>query len=452
LIKVMKFGGTSLGSSDALKRVVEIVRSDPADKVIVVSAMSGVTNSLIAWLEQGQPGVTEMIEDLRRKHLETVSPLIDGMLLREYEERIDESLDHLHEIMEHVIDRETEEVIKDTISSWGERLSSLSLTYLLRGAGIQAVCLTAEDAGIVARGTPGFGTADLEETAVNLRKRMVPLLREGRTPVITGYYGCDAAGRPHTFGRGGSDYSASVIAYGLDADVLEIWTDVDGFMTSDPRIVRDARTISEMDYGEAAELAYFGAKVLHPRTMEPVRKKGIRVVVKNTFNPGGSGTTIGNLRKAGRSLLRSVAVRTDLSIVKIYSSEIVYDPGLVCKIITAISGNGVTTYAISTSLSTLAIVIPAEAAKEAVASLEALSESKIEEVKVRDDVSLICAVGDNMLETSGVAASVFNAVDAAGANLELISEGASDVALNFVVPSQTAPNVVKKLHDMFIGD
>lgn len=453
MIKVMKFGGTSMGSVDSLERVLSIVGQGSEKRALVVSAMSGVTNSLIEWIEERKPSVEEVLNSLRERHLDTVEDLVgDNPLLESYVQALDSELDRLRELMDHMRDQETEPIIRDAISSWGERLSSLNVAYLLKSRGFDAVPLSAEEAGIVAKGSPGFATADLEETSLNLKDNVVPLLDQGKIPVITGYYGCDDKGRPHTFGRGGSDYSASVVSYGLDPDLLEIWTDVDGFMTSDPTIVSGARTISEMDYGEAAELAYFGARVLHARTIDPVRRKNITVIIKNTFNPEGEGTQIRELRSPGHSLLRSVALRRDLSIVKVYSSEIVYDPGLVCKIITSISGNGITTYAISTSLSTLAVAIPSKAVEDAVASLNALKETKIEDIKVKSGMSLICAVGDEMLETSGVAASVFNAVEMAGANLELISEGASDVALNFVVPNYTADGVVKKLHEMFIGD
>jgi len=166
-------------------------------------------------------------------------------------------------------------MLHDTISSWGERLSSLMLASLLKANGVDALAMTSEEAGIVAIGTQGNGTADLEATTRNFKRSVRPQMDAGKTVVLTGFYGADSEGRPLTFGRGGSDYSGSVVGYALDADVVEIWTDVNGFMTADPRVVPSARTIREMDYGEAAELAFFGAKVLHPRTIEPARKKKI---------------------------------------------------------------------------------------------------------------------------------------------------------------------------------
>lgn len=311
--------------------------------------------------------------------------------------------------------------------------------------------MSSEEAGIVADGFPGNGSANLEATFNNLKRNVVPLIEAGRTVVLTGYYGCDHDGRPMTFGRGGSDYSGSVVAYAVNADCCEIWTDVNGFMTADPRAIQAARTIVEMDYGEAAELAYFGAKVLHPRTIEPVRKKNIPLLVKNTFNPGNKGTLIHCLRKNGNDLLRSVAAKGDLSIVKIYSSELVYQPGLISRLVSSISDAATSTYAVSTSLSTLAVVIPSSSVEEALRRINSLKESQIEKMTVKSNVSLICCVGNNMINTSGVAAKVFAVVADAGANIEMISEGASDVALNFVVPSDKAVDAIRNIHKTFIG-
>jgi len=447
----MKFGGTSVGSREAMERVANIVSMDPSKKVVVVSAMSGVTNMLIAWMMDKTATSGKLAKDLREKHMTAVKGHLPNNYVISYSSQLDAKIQGLTERLEKYR-RNPDPVLQDTIASWGERLSSLTMAFLLRGKGLDAVSMSSEEAGIVANGPPGNGSADLEATSKNLKHRLLPLIESGKVPVLTGYYGCEANLKPLTFGRGGSDYSASVIAYGLDVDCLEIWTDVDGFMSADPRIVKSARTIKEMDYGEAGELAYFGARVLHPRSIEPVRRKHIKTLVKNTFNPEGTGTTIHNLRSHGKDLLRSVAMKSDLSIVKIYSSEIVYYPRFVSILLNSISDNGVNTYAISTSLSTLAVVIPSSDVQQVLKRINEAGGNRIEKLMVKDKVSLICAVGDNMIDVRGVAAKIFSAVDQAEANVELISEGASDIALNFVVPTDRAVEVVKKLHESFIGD
>lgn len=450
MIKVMKFGGTSVGSVDALRRAASVIQDGDSKKVVVVSAMSGVTNSLIACIKD-RPPVGEFVSQIRDKYAACAQALLSPEQFGPFARDLDASLVRLKETLEARRMVDSDPALDDVISSWGERLSTIIVSAVLRDMGLRSIAMSAEEAGIVAEGCPGNGSAVLDATHANLHRVLLPLLEEGVIPVVTGYYGCDAQGRPITFGRGGSDYSGSVVAYGLDANCYEIWTDVNGFMTADPRAVPEARSIKEMDYSEAAELAYFGAKVLHPRTIEPVRRKGIPLVVKNTFNPSAPGTLIRSQRSNEADILRSVAAKGDLSIIKIYSSEIVYNPGLISRLVGSISEAAVNTYAVSTSLSTLAVVVPSSALDEVTRRLKALDEPQIEKMKVKGNVSLICCVGDNMINTSGVAAKVFATVAESGANVEMISEGASDVALNFVVPADKAAEVVKDIHRTFIG-
>lgn len=450
MIKVLKFGGTSVGSVDAMERTATIIQNDPAKKVVVVSAMSGVTNTLIACIRE-RPPTEEFIDTLRNKYASCAKVVMPQDTYEVYIRSLDASLDGLRQAINARRNVQDDPVLDDTISSWGERLSAITLAFTLRARDLDAVALTSEEAGLVAEGSPGNGSANLEASARNMRRIVLPLLDQGKTIILTGFYGCDDRGRPLTFGRGGSDYSGSVVAYAIDANCSENWTDVNGFMTADPRAVTKAKPIDEMDYSEAAELAYFGAKVLHPRTIEPVRRKNIPLVVKNTFNPQARGTLIRSQKSNGGDLLRSVAVKTDLSIVKVYSSEIVYQPGLISRLVGSISDAAVSTYAVSTSLSTLAVVVPTPSVDVVLKRIESLHEQQIEKLTVKGNVSLICCVGDNMINMPGVAAKVFNNVAEAGANIEMISEGASDVALNFVVPSDKALDVVRSIHTTFIG-
>ncbi|MHC1681098.1 MAG: aspartate kinase [Methanomassiliicoccales archaeon] len=447
--KVMKFGGTSVGSGEAMSRTADIIMSYDCQRAVVVSAMSGVTNSLLEMMGGGKE-VPEYLNWLRQKHLDAAKGNISTELMPEYLEQLEYRLSGLGHLIHLYRQDEDRIMYQDALASWGERLSSLTLSYILRTRGADALAMTSEEIGIVAAGPPGNGSAMLPATESNLRRTLAPLLNEGKVPVITGYYGVDHRERPLTFGRGGSDYSAAVVGHGVDADIVEIWTDVDGFMSADPRVVKGARTIAEMDYGEAAELAYFGAKVLHPRTIEPAKRKGVAVLVKNTFNPSGQGTRIHELNRSGQDLLRSVALKTGLSIVKIYSSELFYQPELVARILEAISADGTTIYAVSTSLSTLAVVVPSGSVPDVSLRLKGFRD-QVEAIKIKEDAALICAVGDGMLESCGVSAKIFSAVADVGANVELISEGASDIALNFMVGGSKAVDVVKRLHELYIG-
>ena len=450
MIKVMKFGGTSVGSERALRSLLSVIQGDQARKVLVVSAMSGVTNSLIGLMKEEQGASDAFFDELLWKHTAAVRPMMAEDAIMDLEAKLKVRIAGLRQAVDRYQEPSARVMLHDTISSWGERLSSLMLASLLKANGVDALAMTSEEAGIVAIGTQGNGTADLEATTRNFKRSVRPQMDAGKTVVVTGFYGADSEGRPLTFGRGGSDYSGSVVGYALDADVVEIWTDVNGFMTADPRVVPSARTIREMDYGEAAELAFFGAKVLHPRTIEPARKKKILVKVKNTFEPGAEGTCIRDSRLNGDCLLKSVAVKSDLAVVKVYSSEIVYNPGLVMHLLATVSENGSAAYAISTSLSTLAFAVPSSSAKGICERIRRSGE-EVEKVTIKDNVSLVCAVGDDLINRTGASAKVFQEAAEAEANIEMISEGASDVALNFVVPSEKANDVVRRLHSKFIG-
>ena len=443
----MKFGGTSVGSAEALNRVANIVANTDGERVVVVSAMSGVTNYLVSVVENPDIDVDQVIEQFVNKHMIEAGKLLDGELLDSFKEEFDTRVEKMREAMNG--DRE-DPYYRDNVVSQGERFSSLMLAYLLRKMGHESVAITSEDAGIVAVGNPLSGSADLNKTALGMGMKVMPLLAMGTIPIITGFYGAMADGRPLTFGRGGSDYSAAVVANALDADMLEIWTDVDGFMSADPRIVPNVVKIDEMTFGEAAELAYFGAKVLHPRTIEPVRLKHIPLKVRNSFKPEEPGTLIHHLRKSKNELLRSVAAKTDLAIITISSAEIAYRPAMVARIIESIAEIDVIIYSISTSLSTVAFLVHNNDVKITLKQLNGLG-GDIERIDVKNDVALICAVGDNLLDKCGVSGDIFTAVKEAEANMEMISEGASDVSLNFVVPMGRVVDVVKTLHERYIG-
>ena len=446
---VMKFGGTSVGSAEALKRVAGIIVNTEGDKVAVVSAMSGITNFLVAVVDDPSQDLAPVISQFRNKHLAEAKQLFpeDSDIMKEFMKDFEARMKTMEAALKS--DRD-DPYYRDLVVSQGERFSSLMLSYLLRSMGYKSVAMTSEEAGIYAVGNPMAGSADLARTSLGMTLNVKPLVSEGVIPIITGFYGMNDHGTPLTFGRGGSDYSAAVVANAIDATMLEIWTDVDGFMSSDPRIIPGAVKIDEMNFGEAAELAYFGAKVLHPRTIEPVRLKHIPLKVRNSFKPQEPGTLIHHLRKPKDDLLRSVATKTDLSIITISSAEIAYRPAMVAKIIEKIAEIDVIIYSISTSLSTVAFLVHNNDVKDTLRQLNGLSGADIERIDVKNNVALVCCVGDNLLDKCGVSGDIFGAVKEAGCNVEMISEGASDVSLNFVVPMGKVVDVVRLLHDRYI--
>ena len=448
MLTVMKFGGTSVGSAEALERAADIIVSAKTNRVVVVSAMSGITNFLIAALEDGAEHADRVFAEFEERHLSVAKQLLDGDRYDAFLEEFRERMDRFREVFSDPANW-SDPYFRDCISSQGERFSSLLLAHLIRTKGHKSQALTSEQAGIVAFGQPLNGTCDLERTASGMGMKVKPLVTSGVIPVITGFYGINEEGKPLTFGRGGSDYAATAIGNALDADMIEIWTDVNGFMSADPRIVPDAVTIEEMNFSEAAELAYFGAKVLHPRTIEPARMKHIGVKIKNSYHPENFGTHIHNLRRKSDSRLKSVAMKSDLSIVTIKSGELAYRIKLIARIVDRIGDADIPVYAISTSLSTIAFLVHNNDVTRILGSMEAIRH-EIEGIDVKSDVSLICTVGDDLLDRLGISGDVFGAVKDAGANVEMISEGASDVSLNFVVPTESALEVVRCIHSRFI--
>ncbi|MFA6642017.1 MAG: aspartate kinase [Methanomethylophilus sp.] len=452
MLTVMKFGGTSVGSAEALERVAKIILSEPGDKVVVTSAMSGITNFLIGLCEDIPGRREEALKTFEEKHLDVARRLLKDD--KEYNAFLEEFRPRMAAFRRLLNDEYAmkDPYYKDNVTSQGERFSSLLLCHELRAVGHNAIAMTSEDCGIRAVGQPLNGSADLGETERAAAINVLPYVARGFIPVVTGFYGVKSDGLPLSFGRGGSDYSAAVMANALNADMLEIWTDVDGFMSADPRIVSAAVKIDEMSYGEAAELAYFGAKILHPRTIEPVRKKHIPLKVRNSFKPQESGTLISQFRRSKNELLRSVAAKTDLSIISICSAEIAYHPEMVTRILAKISENSVPIYSISTSLSTVAFLIHNNDVKATLMKLNELDAADVERIDVTGDVALICCVGDNLLSKCGVSGDIFGAVREAKANVQMISEGASDVSLNFVVPMAKVIDTIKIIHAKFVEE
>ena len=449
MITVLKFGGTSVGSAEAIERSANIITREKGSKVVVVSAMSGITNFLVKAVEDRNTRIDDVIEQFRDKHVDTARELLSDELLEEFMKEFEERFNEFKELL---TDREMRKdpFFQDNMTSQGERFSSLILSYEIRQLGYKSVALTSEMAGVYAIGEPLSGSCDLEHTSARMTMNVKPLLNRGIIPVITGFYGINEEGKPLTFGRGGSDYAAAAIGNALDANAIEIWTDVDGFMSADPRIVPEAISIDEMNFNEAAELAHFGAKVLHPRTIEPARMKHIPLWVKNSYKPDHPGTQIHHIKRPRDTPLRSVAMKMDLSRITVIAGEISYKQDLVAKIMEKFAQAGVIIYAISTSLSAIAFLVHSLDVNKALRYLNDLDD-EIERIDVRSNFALICAVGDGLLHRVGFCGDVFMAVKDVDASVEMISQGASDVSLNFVISTDFAANVVKSLHSRFIS-
>lgn len=451
----MKFGGTSVGSGPMLQRACEIVAAAPPERVVVISAMNGVTDSILETLprvQRDEGAIEPFLRTLLERHLTTMrdAGASDAETVRVTRE-VEALLQRFERLLYGIA--YTEELTaktKDMAVSFGERLCVRVLAGLLRSRGVEAEGVDADEAGMLTDGVFGNASPVMPAISKNLDRTVVGRVRGGVTPILTGFFGCDSAGRVTTFGRGGSDYAASIVAAALHASRLEIWKDVDGFLTADPRIIKDAQPIDEMTYDEAAELSYTGAKVLHPRTVEPLKELNIPIVVRNTGSPALQGTVISATAPVSRKNLRSAAVKEKLAIVRIYGPGMGYTPGVGEKVFTALGRNKVNVYNMAASQASFALLIDSDQLDRAMKAIQGLNDPIIQSVEGITDMCLVCIVGVGIGATHGTAGKIFTAVGRAGVNVDMISVGASDIALNFVIRRKDRDACIKAIHSEFL--
>jgi aspartokinase/homoserine dehydrogenase 1 len=463
-MRVLKFGGTSVGNADAFGQVAKIVasaRQQDGQVVVVTSAMSGVTDILINAAKAAAAGdrrpYREARDELMAKHQMVAGQLIgDGVeraaLGRLFEarlaafERLCRSVEVLGELTARGL---------DVISGVGERLAAPLLAAVLRAHGVAAEWVDASELIVT---TNLFGSADpiMEPTTLHVRGRLGPLLSGGIVPVITGFVGATAEGISTTLGRGGSDYSAAILGAALDADEVQIWTDVDGIMTADPRIVPDARTIPEMSYIEAAELAFYGAKVLHPKTILPAVERGIALRVLNTFAPDHPGTLVVKEPKASKDVAKAISVIKGLCMVTVEGRGMLGVPGIAARTFTAVARAGANVLMISQSSSeqSISFVIRESERDAVVVQLQAemaqeLASRHIDQVRPLDGIVIVAIVGAAMKGTPGIAARIFGALGDAEINVIAIAQGSSECNISLVIAHGDADEAVRKIHAAF---
>lgn len=454
----MKFGGTSVGDDKCIARVVSIIDhyyKTGNEVAVVVSAISGVTDQLHAIAAEVEkssdnPPIESFITSLRTKHkkvLDLVAKDESEAVMKE----IDGRLENLKNILTAVHNlRELTPRSKDYIISFGERLSAQIVSAALRQAKISSVPLNGCEAGILTNSNHGCANV-LPESEPRIKSRVVPLMQDG-VPVVMGYMGCTEQGIVTTLGRSGSDYTAAVVGAAIDADEVWIWTDVDGIMTSDPRIINDARVIPDISYLEAMELSYFGAEVLHPRTIEPAMQKGIPVRVKNTFNPSAGGSCVLADGHRDERVVKAITFIDKVSLINLAGAQMFGRPGVARSIFTALAENHVNVMMISqgSSESNISLIVDDDHLNCAVTALNRVQQSGyIREVTFDRDVSAVAVVGVGMAGAPGIAGRVFTSLGNAGVNLMMISQGSSEVNISFVVKHEDGRKALRVLHDEF---
>ena len=448
---VMKFGGTSVEDATAIDRAAQIVCHRLAeDPVVVVSAMAKVTDQLVAMARAAGSGdrdsALQLSRAVRERHYNAASELLGTAVFGQLHGELEADFDALDELLRGIAAvGELTPRTTDNVLSFGERLSSKLVTAAFRSHGLSAVLVDSREC-IVTDANHTKAVPHMDDTHDNLRARLRPLLEKKRVPVMGGFIAATREGVTTTIGRGGSDFSAAIIGAALDAGRIEIWTDVDGMKTTDPNICPEALRIKSIGFEEAAELAYFGAKVLHPATLLPAIQKNIRVQVLNSRNPQNEGTTITARAPHCRNAFKAIAAKKRITIVDVVATRMLGAHGFLKSIFDVFDRHRCAVDVVSTSEVSVSLTVDSNEAIPAIAAdLEILAD-----VKYSGRNAIVCLVGEAIRETAGVAAKVFGALG--DINVRMISQGASEINITFVIDESDVPEAVRRLHGMFFAD
>ena len=444
----MKFGGTSVGDVAAFERVFTIV-STQIDRhpVVVVSAMTKVTDALLAAFETAKKGefgdAFASLEPHFERHIEVSKTFIPGHVPNAFNGELEFARGELSDLLMRVSRRSLPlQMLKDAIVSYGEQLSSRLLAEVLKARGINARQIDSRRL-IVTDDEYGAATPIVDETNELVKLELEPLVSAGEVPILGGFIAASRSGETTTLGRGGSDYSAALVAAALDASELQIWTDVTGVMTCDPRICGEARTIPILSYEEAAELAYFGAKVLHPKTIKPAVDHGIPVRVCNTFEPAEVGTMVLNESGEAPNKIKSIAHKKNITILRITSARMLGSYGFMSAVFQVFERYRTVIDVISTSEVSIALTLDNTAEIDKIVN----ELRRLGDVEVDPGYAVICVVGEGLRASTGLASKIFSTID--NVSIALVSHGASAVNLTFVVKDDDVADVIKKLHGEF---
>ncbi len=461
---VMKFGGTSVGSADAIRQVAAIVSDTHRDHeaVVVVSAMNApdlrTTDSLIAAAQAAARGdgdaTAQVAPRLLELHMRAAAELTSPAECAALEPELRSMLDYLSDLSRSIaVLGELTPRALDLFSGLGERINARLIAAALRGAGVPSQAIDATSL-IVTDSRYGAASPLMDETTERSRTRLLPLLESGTVPVVTGFIGATLAGVPTTLGRGGSDYSCAILGASLDADEVWFWKEVDGVLTANPKVVPEARTLRQLSYSEMAELAYYGANVLHPKTVQPLVQRRIPIRIRNTFNPAHPGTLIGAGR--GDRTARAVTAIKEVSMITVGGPGMLGLAGVAARIFGAVARAGANILMISQASSeqSVCLSVPRAEAPAAVAELRKelagdFSVHDVEHIEVQESVVIVAVVGSGMRGTPGIAGRVFGAMGTAGINVIAIAQGSTENNISLVVSGADGDEAVRVIHRGF---
>ena len=460
---VMKFGGTAINSADKVRHIASLIKSQKEkgnnEIVGVISAARGMTDKIssipLNIKTSDKQFITDFLKDTNYIHINIIDNAIKNEKLKNAARSVLTALiKELEDILTGILLLgEITPKSLDYLMSFGERLSTPIVSFALRDIGSLSEYLTGKEAGILTDSNYGEARPLMDTTRLRVVHKIEPLLSSNVIPLVTGFIGADQNGNTTTIGRGGSDYTATIIASSIDADEVWFLGDVDGLMTADPKIVSEARVIREVSFAEAMEMALFGAKYMHPRALEPVMDTKIPVRIRNAFKVDHQGTLISqNLTKTSQKTVKSITAIRHTALIDVSGGGMVGAPGTAAKIFDALAKNRVNIMMISQSPSesSISIVVRRDELDKAITTLDLnLLGKVVKRVNINNDVAVIAAVGSGMRGIKGVAARVFNAVAKRNVNVIMIAQGSSELNLAFVVNDSDCEQVVIALHDEF---
>ena len=460
-MKVLKFGGSSVGNAENIKKVVDIVsREVEKDSgIVVLSAMQGATDKLIETgklAETGDESFRVKIKEVAETHLEVVQNLLPSEAQNNVADFVKERIDELTNICEGVyLLRELSPRTLDRIVSFGEILSTEIVSTVLDSIGIENVWKDSREL-ILTDSNYGFASVDFKQTNTRIKDYFGN--SKAKLFILQGFIAANSEGNTTTLGRGGSDYTAAILAAATDAEVLEIWTDVSGMMTADPRIVRNIRRIPRITYREAMELSHFGAKVIYPPTIQPVMAKKIPVWVKNTFAPDDFGTLI-EAETDENEIIRGITSIDKISVLSLEGSGMVGVPGFSKRLFDVLSRANINVILITQSSSEHSICVAIEEKFSALAKETVdrefeyeISVGKIEPLRAENNHSILALVGDNMRNHTGVSGKMFATLGHNGVNIRAIAQGSSERNISAIIESKDVRKAVNTLHEEFFSD
>jgi aspartate kinase len=459
----MKFGGSLLASHRGVKRAADLVmesRNRGDEIVVVVSALGDVTDLLleaaegaVAWSEKKIERTVRDLEEIHHSAVEetTSDERSKGTLLRE----IDRTLGKLRQTLLGVsILGELSPRSRDMIVSFGERLSAPIVSSEIASRGVRSSSLSGGEAGIITDSSYGEAAPLHARTTKAVRRLLIPRLSRGDVPVVSGFIAKSTEGEITTLGRGGSDFTATLLASALAADEVWIWTDVDGILTADPRVVKEPASVARLSYAEAEELAFFGAKNMHPLALGPARSAHVPVRIRSGFRADLPGTLICDEQTKSEGVVKAVAVVRNVGLLTVAGETLQGKPGIAARVFSTLAAAGVNILMISQSVSeaNISMVVRRNSLKVAERALKhGLGRNGIEvQVSSEPKISVVAAVGAGMRGERGVAAKVFGAVAARGVNVRMIAQGSSELNISFVVDEHDADEAIRALHSRFV--